>query len=250
MSCAQCGLAMHAKVSARGGRFFAHDRRSATCTSAGETEEHRSLKRALASAAREAGCQAQLEVPAAHGGWRADVLVTAQGGQLTALEAQLSSASLDDVLARTRRYAADNVDVVWFTYRATRWLHYVPAARLYRPTAPHGPWTRTHPIVSSFSIESCAEVCDPQPPWHGPEHANWSFSEERDLPEFIADVLHKRLIARSADGPGTYYEEWATPEDVRAAADYDAAQTPSASTLPARGPGPAPPEAPAGGEPE
>ena len=34
---------MHAKVSGRGGRFFAHNRRTTDCTGAGETEEHRSL---------------------------------------------------------------------------------------------------------------------------------------------------------------------------------------------------------------
>ncbi|MEU6511477.1 competence protein CoiA family protein [Streptomyces sp. NPDC046942] len=181
LTCAQCGLPMHAKVSPRGGRFFAHDRRSATCAAAGETEEHRSLKRARAAAAREVGHQAELAVAVARGGWRADVLVTTPGGRLTALEAQLSSASVDDVLSRTRRYGADGVGVVRFTHRAARWLDHVPAARLYRPARPHAPWTRTHPLVSSFSVVSCAEVCGPQRPWHNPEHAGWSGGEERAL---------------------------------------------------------------------
>ncbi|MGW7511235.1 hypothetical protein ACWGJ0_26495 [Streptomyces massasporeus] len=57
LACTDCGLPMHAKVSGRGGRFFAHDRRSATCAAVGETEEHRALKRALAAAAREAGIE-------------------------------------------------------------------------------------------------------------------------------------------------------------------------------------------------
>jgi hypothetical protein len=88
LTCTDCGRPMHAKVSGRGGRFFAHDRRSTNCAAAGETEEHRSLKRALAAAVRQAGHQAQLEVIADHGGGRADVLVTAPGGGLTALEAR------------------------------------------------------------------------------------------------------------------------------------------------------------------
>ncbi|GGX37168.1 hypothetical protein [Streptomyces lomondensis] len=57
-TCTDCGLPVHAKVSGRSGRFFAHDRRSTTCAAAGETEEHRSLKRTLSAAVRQAGHQA------------------------------------------------------------------------------------------------------------------------------------------------------------------------------------------------
>ncbi|MFH0246441.1 competence protein CoiA family protein [Streptomyces sp. HK10] len=221
LACAQCGGPMHAKVSGRGGRFFAHDRRSPACTAAGETEEHRSLKRALAAAARKAGHRAELEAGAAHGGWRADVLVTAAGGRRTALEAQLSSAPLDDVLARTRRYQDDGVGVVWFTHRAARWLGHVPAARLYPPAAPDRPWSRLHPLVSRFSVVSCGEVCDPSPPWHSPVHAGWDRGEERALTEFIADALNGRLVPRTTTTAlGTYYDGWAAPEDVKAADDH------------------------------
>jgi hypothetical protein len=223
LACTDCGLSMHAKVSGRGGRFFAHDRRSPDCACAGETEEHRSLKRALAAAAREAGHRAELEVTAAHGGWRADVLVTAEGGVLTALEAQLSAAPADDVLARTRRYQDDGVGVVWFTHRAARWLAHVPAARLYRPAAPDGPWNRMHPLVRRFSVVPCAEVCDPSPFWHGPVHAGWDHGEERALTGFVADVLHGRLVPRTlTTAVGTRYDGWAAPEDVKAADEYAA----------------------------
>ncbi|MEU4490055.1 competence protein CoiA family protein [Streptomyces purpurascens] len=144
LACTDCGLPMHAKVSGSGGRFFAHNRRSTNCAAAGETEEHRSLKRALAAAARQAGHQAQLEATAVHGGWRADVLVTAPGGRRTALEAQLSSAAVDDVLARTRRYQDDYLGVVWFTHRAARWLSRsrrppVPPRRAGRAVEPSAP---------------------------------------------------------------------------------------------------------------
>ncbi|MEU7306324.1 competence protein CoiA family protein [Streptomyces sp. NPDC007206] len=163
LACTWCDGPMHAKVSGRGGRFFAHDRRSPACAGAGETDEHRSLKRALAAAARQAGHQVQLEAGAAHGGWRADVLVTAVGGRRTALEAHLSSAPVDDVLARTRRYQDDKVGVVWFTHRAARWLDHVPAARLYRPAAPDGPWSRLHPLVSRFSVVAARKSATPAP---------------------------------------------------------------------------------------
>nr|WP_024127722.1 competence protein CoiA family protein [Streptomyces sp. F12]AHE40486.1 Competence coiA family protein [Streptomyces sp. F12] len=223
LACTHCGRPMHAKVSPRGGRFFAHDRRFPACPGAGETEEHRSLKRALAAAAREAGHKAQLEFTAAHYGWRADVLVTAAQGRRTALEAQLSSASVDDVLARTRRYSDDNLAAVWFTHRAARWLTHVPAARLYRPSGPDGPWNRTHPLVSRFSVVACPEVCDPSPFWHGPVHAGWDHDEERTLTEFVADVLSGRLVPRRlTTALGTRYHGWAAPEDVKAADDHAA----------------------------
>lgn len=82
--------------------------------------------------------QAQLEVTASHGGWRADVLVTATQSRRTALEAQLSCVPVDDVVARTRRYREDDIAAVWFTHRAARWLAHMPAARActapWRPT--------------------------------------------------------------------------------------------------------------------
>jgi Competence protein CoiA-like family len=232
LACTGCGGPMHAKVSGSGGRFFAHDHRTTDCAGADETEEHRSLKRALAAAARQAGHQVELEAGAAHGGWRADVLVTAPGGGLTALEAQVSSASVDDVLARTGRYQDDEVAVVWFTHRAARWLDHVPAARLHRPAAPDGPWSQLHPLVSSFSAVACAEVCDPRPFWHSPVHAGWDHRQERDLTQFVADVLHGRLVPRTATTLGTRYDGWAAPKDVTTAAEH-AASTQAAPRSPA-----------------
>uniref|UniRef100_UPI0038D3B52E competence protein CoiA family protein n=1 Tax=Streptomyces europaeiscabiei TaxID=146819 RepID=UPI0038D3B52E len=222
LSCTGCGRPMHAKVSGTGSRFFAHDRRSPACPATGETEEHRSLKRALAAAARTAGHHAELEVTAAHRGWRADVLATGPNGRRTALEAQVSSASLDDVLTRTRRYQDDEVDVVWFTHRATHWLNQVPAVRLRRPAAPHSSWTQTHELLSHFSVACCSEVCQPSPPWHGPFHAGWSHATDTSLDEFVIDMLHGRLLPRTTTGPGTRYNGWTTPTDLQAAADYAA----------------------------
>ena len=137
----------------------------------------------------------ELEARAAHGGWRADVLVTAPSGARTALEAQVSSASVDDVLERTRRY---------------------------RPAGPDGPFSRLHPLVRRFSVVACAEVCDPSPFWHGPIHAGWDHGEER-APRFVAAVLHGHLVPRTATTAlGTRYDGWAAPEDVTAADEYAA----------------------------
>ncbi|MEV8334294.1 competence protein CoiA family protein [Streptomyces niveus] len=222
LTCVQCGVPMHAKVSGRGGRFFAHDRRTSSCAASGETHEHRSLKRALAAAAREAGHRAELEVTAAHSGWRADVLVTAPGRRPIAFEAQVSSASVDDVVARTLRYHDDGVAAVWFTHRATRWLRHVPAARLYRPALPVGHWSRMHPHASTFSVVDCEEICNPRPFWHSRVHASWSDDgEERPLARFVADVLHRRLVPRTTTTAlGTRYDGWASPDDIQAAADH------------------------------
>jgi competence protein CoiA len=233
LACTECGGLMHAKVSGRGGRFFAHDRRSTDCAGAGETEEHRSLKRALAAVARQAGHQVELEAGATHGGWRADVLVTGAACQPTALEAQLSAVSVDDVLARTRRYQDDGLGVVWFTHRDARWLDHAPAARLYRPAAPDGQWNRLHPLVSRFSAVACTEVCDPRPFWHSPVHAGWGHREELDLTQFVADVLHGRLVPRTVTTAlGTRYEGRAAPEDLSEAAQY-AASTQAVPPAPA-----------------
>lgn len=60
--------------------------------------------------------------------------------------------------------------------------------------APDGPWKRTHPLVSRFSVVSCAEGCDPSPFWHGPVHTGWDHDEERALTEFVAGVLDGRLV--------------------------------------------------------
>ncbi|MBT2508550.1 hypothetical protein J7I98_22200 [Streptomyces sp. ISL-98] len=228
LTCTDCGQSMHAKMSGRGGRFFAHHRRSPHCASGGETAEHRNLKRELARAAREAGHHAELEVTAGHRGWRADVLVTAPEGRRTALEAQISSASLDDVLERTRCYRDDGIDVVWFTPHAARWLTHVPSARLHRPATPQSPWQRTHETARQFSADPCE--CDPSPPWHGPVHAGWDRPTDMPLTDFVTALLHGRLIPlENTTALGLRYDGWATPEDIETASAY---ATPHAASAP------------------
>lgn len=114
LTCPACGGFMHAKVSPRGLRFFAHDAASSDCSLNGETPDHRLLKSAIAAAVRMAGWHATLEAEGPDRRWRADVLATSpDGGRQVAWEAQLAQQHDDDTRARTARYLDDGVEVVW-----------------------------------------------------------------------------------------------------------------------------------------
>ena len=89
LMCRECGHGLHAKVSPKGLRFFAHDAAAPRCSLAGETIAHHLLKLQLASCVRDAGWYAELEV--AGDGWRADVLSSSPDGRVRmAWEAQLA----------------------------------------------------------------------------------------------------------------------------------------------------------------
>jgi competence CoiA-like predicted nuclease len=76
----------------------------------------------------DAGWHAELEVPAASGWWRADVLATSPAGsQRMAWEAQLSSITVVDIRQRTERFVADGVAVCWVTIHRRSWLGEVPS---------------------------------------------------------------------------------------------------------------------------
>ncbi|MGP3978988.1 competence protein CoiA family protein [Streptomyces sp. 8N114] len=128
LHCTACHGPVHAKLSRRGRRFFAHDSAAPRCPSHGESPEHRRLKRALALAARRAGWRAELEV--AGEGWRADVLATEPSGRRLALEAQLSPITYADITDRTYRYAASGVEVCWVTDTEPPWLMSVPSLQV------------------------------------------------------------------------------------------------------------------------
>ncbi len=114
LACAACGGSMHAKVSPRQLRFFAHDAARDECPLNGETPDHRLLKSAIAAAVRAAGWNAVLEAEGPQRRWRADVLATSPDGRRrVAWEAQLAHQHGDDTVARTTRYAGDGVEVVW-----------------------------------------------------------------------------------------------------------------------------------------
>lgn len=133
LRCRECQAFMHAKVSSKGLRFFAHDSRPVDCSSEGESPEHRELKRRVAEAIRAAGGQALIEAPPSpsdRGGWRADVLAVGLDGRRVAFEVQLAGMSVDEGAFRTERYAADNIATVWVTTKHAHWMSCLPSMRL------------------------------------------------------------------------------------------------------------------------
>lgn len=118
LRCRGCGHRAHARQSSLGTPHFAHNPGSGPCSmKGGESEAHWEIKTFIAQAARLRGWEAAVEaVPDAgdRGGWRADVLVRhPRGGRRVAVEVQLSSLGMRDVLERTRRHRADGIVTLW-----------------------------------------------------------------------------------------------------------------------------------------
>ncbi|WP_234351450.1 hypothetical protein [Streptomyces sp. XY413] len=133
LACDECRHPMYAKVfSSSGLRFFAHAPGAPKCALTEESPAHHLLKLELAAAARQAGAHAELEVRGPDGAWRADVLASDPAGAWrTALEAQLSPITPDDIAARTERMLQDGVSSVWFSDRMRApWFGTVPWARV------------------------------------------------------------------------------------------------------------------------
>lgn len=133
LRCRDCRGRMHAKVSVKGLRFFAHDSRPDACPSEGEGPEHRELKRQVAAAIRAAGGQAAIEArpsPTDLGGWRADVLATGTDGRRVAFEVQLAGMTVEEGVERTSRYAADGIATVWVSTKHTHWMTRLPSMHL------------------------------------------------------------------------------------------------------------------------
>jgi competence protein CoiA len=150
-----CHHRVHAKLSPGGVRFFAHDPgASRRCALAGESVAHHRLKLALAGAVRAAGHHASVEATGPEGRWRADVLSTSPAGTTRwAWEAQLSTATSEDIERRTARYAADGIGACWVSDRPRNWLGTAPS--LLVGTADIG----EHPVeagVARFVTEECA----------------------------------------------------------------------------------------------
>ncbi|MFF8786757.1 competence protein CoiA family protein [Streptomyces sp. NPDC015125] len=143
LTCPDCAWTMHARLSPRKLRYFAHDPgRPGNCALTGESLAHHLIKLVVASAVRTAGWHAELEVRAPDGSWRADVLATSpDGSSRTAWEAQLSHSTQEQLWARTRQYNDAGIVVCWVTDRDTApWMGALPSARL-RPGDHHEPWT-------------------------------------------------------------------------------------------------------------
>lgn len=153
LNCRGCGHGMHAKISPNGLRFFSHDAAPSDCPTAGESIAHRLLKLELASAARAAGWEAELEV--AGNGWRADVLATGPRGRRVAWEAQLAQIAPDEIGARHSTMTADGLEVCWVADRPRAWIGDVPAIAV----AP------VHPDTGEAGMHVVAGLARFQPLW-------------------------------------------------------------------------------------
>lgn len=211
LRCPDCGHGVHAKVSARKLRYFAHNPgRTADCAWLNESLEHHLLKLELATSIREAGWNAQLEVRAPDGSWRADVLATSHdGGRRIAWEAQLSPITDDDIAERTARYQAEGIEVCWvgIAPRAL-WIGIVPSVRVREPYDDR-PWTVVDG-VAGFAYSDGA----------------WSIVDSLTLITFIRWILQEKMIIHDVGhryrrvrfGHGQRYARrpmlWTTPRSI------------------------------------
>jgi competence protein CoiA len=205
LRCPDCGHGVHAKVSSRRLRYFAHDPgRPGDCAWLNESLEHHLLKLELATAIRDAGWHAELEVRAPDGSWRADVLASAHdGSRRVAFEAQLSPITDDDITTRTSRYQSAGIDVCWVS--AGNWPPWMEAVPLAWVRAPGDgqPWT-VSTSVARFDYTAGA----------------WCFVGV-ELTQFVSWVLvHavRRRYRRIRVEPGKSYVRrktiWTTPRSI------------------------------------
>ncbi|WP_435191750.1 competence protein CoiA family protein [Streptomyces sp. bgisy126] len=179
--CPECAWGVHPKVSGSGVRFFCHDpNRPASCELSNESWEHHMLKLEMAGAIRAAGWFAALEVPAEDGSWRADVMASSSDGAMRmAWEAQLSPITLDDIEARTGRYAEEGIRVCWVYpgVRPPRWISAVPAIRVRPPQGREAAW-----------------VVDDGLAGFGYRAGRWEFREEA-LDRFVRWALEGQVVS-------------------------------------------------------
>lgn len=220
LRCTDCGYGVHAKVSARNLRHFAHDPgRPADCAWLNESFEHHMLKLELVTRIRDVGWHAELEVRADDGSWRADVLASAHdGSRRMAWEAQLSPITNDDIRERTRRYADEQIDVCWVSpaESSVPWLSAVPAIRVQKSQD-----GRSLSIVDGVARFDFRE-------------GSWIQIEDLDLTQFIAWALrqqasphqvlprYRRILSVSRNSYARRSQIWTTPRSIGEEARHEA----------------------------
>jgi hypothetical protein len=153
----------------------------AECQLTNESIEHHLLKLEMATAIRDTGWHAELEVRAPDGSWRADVMASSPDGtRRWAWEAQLSAITDADLLERTSRYAEDDIEVCWVSPRDfVPWINVVPAVCVAEPRGA-GPWTVADG-VAGFD-----------------EHAgSWLAVEDMPLKAFVGWALEGKLAPQT-----------------------------------------------------
>ncbi|WP_261558210.1 competence protein CoiA family protein [Frankia tisae] len=179
LRCPECGHGVHAKVSPRKLRYFAHDPgRPADCVWLNESLEHHLLKLELATVIRSVGWHAQLEVRAPDGSWRADVLASSlDGTRRVAWEAQLSPITDEEIRDRTARYQADSIGVCWVGVAdRVSWMGIVPSIRVRDPYGDR-PWTVVDGVAGFLYDDGV-----------------WSVVDNLNLTTFMRWVLHEQTI--------------------------------------------------------
>lgn len=223
LTCRECGHGLHAKLSPRGLRFFAHDGAAPACSLVGETMAHRLLKLQLASAIREAGWYAELEV--AGDGWRADVLATSpDGARRMAWEAQLAQITIDELQERTTRMRASGVPVCWVTDHDRPWIGAVPAIQIALPTDPGSADAQIIDGAAVFRESWCPHRrCenDGGAPGPCPGHGWWGLVPDAvNLETFVAGVLagtirpHQVAVRQYLRLPAAARIVWTTRQHV------------------------------------
>lgn len=178
LTCPDCGHGVHAKVSARRLRYFAHNPgRPAECAWDNESLEHHLVKLELATTIRALGWHAELEVRAPDGSWRADVLAsTHDGARRIAWEVQLSPITAEDIIERTSRYSKDRVEVCWVGVAdRLSWMGLVPSVQVQAPEG-DGTWTVVDGLAGFAYQEGSWRVLD------------------KPLPEVLGWVLQKQVF--------------------------------------------------------
>ncbi|MEU5850472.1 competence protein CoiA family protein [Saccharopolyspora shandongensis] len=179
LRCPACGHGVHAKVSSRKLRYFAHDPgRPDDCVWLNESLEHHLLKLELATSIRAVGWHAELEVRAPDGSWLADVLAASHdGNHRVAWEVQLSPITDDDIADRTLRYRRDGIGVCWVsTADRIPWIGSVPSIRVREPKENQS-WTVIDG-VAGFRYTDGA----------------WNLMTDVSLVDFIGWVLREKSI--------------------------------------------------------
>ncbi|MFF4179520.1 competence protein CoiA family protein [Streptomyces sp. NPDC001750] len=219
LTCPECAWGVHAKHSPSRVRFFCHDSgRPPECSLANESWEHHMLKLEMAGAIRAAGWFAELEVAAADGSWRADVMaVSPDGERRMAWEAQLSPITVEDIQARTDRYTAEGVTVCWVSphRRPPVWLGSVPSVRVRVPEEDGEPWAVDDGLG-------------------GFDSGRWLF-QEAELTQFVRWVLrgqlrpcrslpHHRQVLRPVDGESRWFLRdlwWTSRQSAEAQSSHE-----------------------------
>lgn len=196
LTCRECGHGVHAKLSPKGLRFFAHDAVAPDCSLAGETIAHRLQATAgLSDSRRRLVRRAR--------GRRRGMARRCPGHELRRrppdrLGGPAAQITLDDLRERTARMAASGVPVCWVTDHDRPWIGAVPSIRLTVPVEPERPGQPRSSTVWEPSASTGARGVDAagdDPPGPCPGHGFGGHPAQVGLGAFVSGVLQDSVRA-------------------------------------------------------